>query len=316
MLVEPKQKCDEEIIRLRREMLNRKFNADSEASESLTELDTDTEERFRKLGMGWVGSYLLDTEPPPLAVERGWTAGKGPMDKMPFDLLLCTRPFAKEYEINLRNPHARFNFLPETRSFYIIGGSRSSLAQLTVNGNPAARQPYHLNQHSMQVQFGKLEYCFQWTEYAAKAEFIEARSRYVTRKLGGLPTADIDYEMPTPLATKRTMGGWTLGEALDAGVRGRVFFASNSSGNVATIKLVERNARNCHSVAQEIQILREVTDLARQSDEGERVVHVVEVIYTNDEDFDSKTPFDNVGIVLQPMTPNTFVDLLGTRSMG
>lgn len=67
---------------------------------------------------------------------------------------------------------------------------------------------------------------------------------------------------------------------------------------------------------EEIQTLQEVTDLAQRTDDGERVMRVVEVIYSNGEKFSSRTAFDNVGIVLQPMTPHTFGDLVGTRSRG
>ncbi|KAK3349739.1 kinase-like domain-containing protein [Lasiosphaeria hispida] len=169
----------------------------------------------------------------------------------------------------------------------------------------------------MKIQLaGKLEYCFQWTEFAAKDEFMERRRRYVAGALGGPPPANIDFEMPTPLPNKRVMGNWTLGDALGAGGHGRVFFASDPSGNVAAIKVVERTSRNCHGVDKEIQTLQEVTNFAQRSDDGERVLRMAEVIYSNGEEFSSKTAFDNVAIVLKPMTPQTFGDLVGTRSKG
>ena len=43
---------------------------------------------------------------------------------------------------------------------------------------------------------------------------------------------------------------------------------------------------------------------------------MTEVIYSNSEEFSSKKAFDNVAIVLKPMTPQTFGDLVGTRSKG
>ena len=48
--------------------------------------------------------------------------------------------------------------------------------------------------------------------------------------------------MPTPHPNKRTMGHWTLGDALDAGDREKVFFASNPLGHAAAIKIIERTA--------------------------------------------------------------------------
>lgn len=197
-----------------------------------------------------------------------------------------------------------------------MGCSRSTLAQLKVNGDTAAQRPYHLNQHEMKIQLDKLEYDFQWTESAGEDNFKEARKRYMAGALGEPQAASIDFEMPTPLPNKRTVGRWTLGNALGAGGQGRVFFASDSSGDVAAIKVVERTPRNCHLVDVEIQTLQRVTSLARRSDDDERVVRVAEVIYSNGEEFSSKTVFDNVAIVLKPVTPQTFGDLLGTRSKG
>lgn len=116
MLVEPEQICDDEVVRFRREIDRTKYDSNGEASETLTEPDTDTEKQLQELGMVWVGSHLLGLDSPPAVPERGWTAGKGPLEKIPIDLLLCTRAFAKAHDINLRNPHARFNFPIKTKA--------------------------------------------------------------------------------------------------------------------------------------------------------------------------------------------------------
>ncbi|KAF2969142.1 hypothetical protein GQX73_g4381 [Xylaria multiplex] len=316
MHVEPEPICDDEIVRLRREMERTKYDTDGEASETLTEPDTDTEKQLQKLGKVWVGCYLLGLGSYPVGPERGWTAGKGPLENVPIGLLLCTRSFAKSYNINLRNPHARFNFFPDSKGLYIMGCSRSPSAQLTVNGEAATRRPYHLNQHSMKILCDKLEYNFQWTEFAAKHDFKEARKRYMARTFGELAAANMDIEMPTPLPNNRTIGRWTLGEALGKGGQGRVFFASDRSANMAAIKVVERTSRNYHNVDKEIETIREVTNFAQKSDDEERILRMVEVIYPNGEKFSSKTAFDNVVIVLKPITSGTFADLVRTQSKG
>ncbi|KAK3331565.1 kinase-like domain-containing protein [Cercophora scortea] len=316
MLVEPEQVYNDEIVCLRREMDRTKYDTDGEASETLTEPDTDTEEQLRGLGMVWVGCYQLGLQFPPAVSERGWTVGKGPLDNLPVDFLLCTRSFAKLHDIKLRNPHSRFNFFVQNKGLFVMGCSRSPLAQLTVNGDAVTRRPYHLNQHSMKIQFDKLDYCLQWTDYAAESDFKHERGDYVASSLGGPAAVDSDFEMPTPLPNKRTFGRWTLGDALGAGGHGRVFFASDQSANVAAIKVVERTSRNCQSVDEEIETLREVTKLAQKFDDDERILRMAEVIYSNGEKFSSKTVFDNVAIVLTPMTPQTFGDLMGTRSKG
>lgn len=90
MRSEPEQICDDEIVRLRREMGHTKYDTDGEASETLTEPDTDTEEELRKLGMVWVGQYLLALEslPAPAGARisasqrsEGMDGGKGPLGK-------------------------------------------------------------------------------------------------------------------------------------------------------------------------------------------------------------------------------------------
>jgi hypothetical protein len=117
MLVEPEQTYDTEIVRLRREIEHTKYDTDGEASESITEPDTDTEKQLQELGIVWVGCYLLRLQSPPAVPERGWTAGKGPpLENLPIDLLLCTRSFAKSHSIELRNPHARFNSFLKARA--------------------------------------------------------------------------------------------------------------------------------------------------------------------------------------------------------
>ncbi|KAG6034679.1 hypothetical protein E4U41_006464 [Claviceps citrina] len=190
MVVEPRQICDHEIVRLRREMDRTKYENDDEASDTLTEPDTDVEEQLRELGMVWVGHYVLGFDAGPAVPDMGWTAGKGPLENMAIDLLLCNRSFAQRHGINLRNPHAHFNFSPGNSGFYIKGGSRSHSALLTVNGDSPARQPYFLNQHSMKIQLGgMLEYCFQWTEFANQDDFRESRMLYMASAFKRPPTA-------------------------------------------------------------------------------------------------------------------------------
>ncbi|KAL8941860.1 MAG: hypothetical protein Q9216_002004 [Gyalolechia sp. 2 TL-2023] len=96
MAVEPQQIVDSDVLRLRfeAERLVSSQNADAsdaETSESLTEPTTDTESNHRELGMIWKGLYLLSLESPLSVPDRGYTAGKGPLENTLIDLLLCTR---------------------------------------------------------------------------------------------------------------------------------------------------------------------------------------------------------------------------------
>lgn len=60
--------------------------------------------------------------------------------------------------------------------------------------------------------------------------------------------------------------------------------------------MVQRTSRNYHCVDKDIDTLREVTNLAQTSDDGKRIVRMAEVIYSNGEEFSSKTAFDNVAM--------------------
>ena len=318
MTVELQQAFDGDVLHLRleteRKVSQNAYLSDVETSDSLPEPDSDIEEQHQELGMIWPGHYLLTLESLPFVPERGYTVGKGPLENIPTDLLLCTKSFARWHGINLRNPHARFNFFPENRGLYIAGCSGSQSAQLTVNGESVRRRPYLLNQHSMNVRLDKLEYLFEWTEFAATDEFKKARSGYVISNLGGPPIVDID--MPTPLPNRRTMGKWTLGDALGKGGQGRVHLATHTSGDVAAIKFMERTSKNYGIIDAEVQVCKDVTAVAERRDDGERILRVVEVIYSKEEKFSFKTPFDNVAIVLKPMTPLTLADWVGFRGNG
>ncbi|MCJ1466001.1 hypothetical protein MMC07_004620 [Pseudocyphellaria aurata] len=318
MVVKASQIFDSDVLRLRLEDQRRVSQnagaSDAETSESLPEPDSDTDDQHQELGSIWTGHYELRLEDGPLTPEKGYTAGKGPLENIPMDLLLCTKLFAQRHDINLRNPHARFNFFPEHRGFYIASSFRSQLAQVTVNGETVQRQPYALNQHSMIIRLDKLEYTFQWTDYAATKGFIIDRSRYVTQSLGG--PLQVDFDMPTPLPNRRMMGRWTLGEALGAGAVGRVVLGTSSRGEVAAVKMMERTSKNSGIVDAEIQISREVTAFAENADEEGRILRVVEVLYSQDEKFSSMVAFDIVAVIVQPVTSGTLAHICGAKRTG
>lgn len=155
MVVEASQTFDGDVLRLRLETERRvsqnAYASDAETSESLTEPDSDTEKQHQELGNIWTGHYFLRLGSPPSAPDWGYTVGKGPLENIPLDLLLCTKSFAKLHGINLRNPHARFSFFLENRALYIASFSKSQSAQLVVHGDAVQRRPYALNQHSMNI---------------------------------------------------------------------------------------------------------------------------------------------------------------------
>ena len=186
-----------------------------------------------------VGYYLLRLQSPPAILERGWVVRKNLLENIPINLLFCTRSFVKSYNINFWNPYIQFNFFPKSKAFYIMGYSRSLLVQLMVNSNIAIQWPYYLNQYSIKILLDKLEYYFQWMEFAAKDNFKEVCRCYMARALSRLVAANIDVKMPTLLPNKRMMGRQILKDILSVGGYRRVFFALDQSANIAAIKVVE-----------------------------------------------------------------------------
>ena len=135
----------------------------------------------------------------------------------------------------------------------------------------------------MDIWFDKLQYEFQWTGFAATEEFRDIRKNYMTGAIGAFLNVDID--MPTPFINSRIIGKRTLGDPLGKGGQGRVFFASNPSGQTAAIKLMERTSKNHHVVDDEVQICKDVTAAAERFDDDKRILRVVDVIYLKNEKF-------------------------------
>lgn len=328
----PQQEYDDDVLRLRLEVERRhsQQDRDGETSDSLTEPDTDTEHGLREYGMIWIGHFVLGFEPAPSMPELGWMIGKVPIgsgivvqdlprnglpENIPgLDILLCTRSFAKKHSIDIRNPHARFSFARENRAFFIAGCSRSQLAQLAVNGDRVQRELFALNQHRMNIRVDKLEYILEYTDFAKTRTFVQKRLNYLTR-IAGAPNSVI-FEVPTPLRNTRTIGQWTLGEPLGRGAHGRVFLATNTKNEMAAVKMVERDSKAPRVVDNEIATNKAVTSLAEKWDDGGRIVRQTEILYFEGDKSSSKAAFDEIAIVLQPMTPQTFHDLVGARSKG
>lgn len=167
----------------------------------------------------------------------------------------------------------------------------------------------------MKIEFDKLKYVFQYTDWAMTPAFRRERDGYMTNARNG-PQA-INFEMPTPSPSVRTIGEWTLSKPLGRGGMGRVFLASNSKNQVAAVKVVEWNSGTKHSIDREIQTFRKLTALANERDAGDRIVRLLEVIgHPGDSHLSSSTPFQEVAMVMDPMTPLTLSNLVITGSDG
>ncbi|KAI1309551.1 hypothetical protein F5Y03DRAFT_392842 [Xylaria venustula] len=279
---------------------------DAETVVTVDELDSETEKNNEELRRIYTGHYFLSLDSAPDNPKRGYTVGKGILGNE-FDLILCTKDFATKYDIKLRNPHALFSFYKENRGFYIASGSKSLSTQLTLNGHPVQQHRHALNQHSMNICFDRLEYTFKWTDHAKEYIFMQNRSQYVTDHLGGPP--EVDVEMPTPLANTRTIGRWTLGQALGAGTYGRVFCAISSQGQIAAIKILDRTPDDYAVKNAEVRRCQELSEYAKEADTGGRLLRVIEVIADDHERPHYQPAFDQIAVVMEPIARETFHDL-------
>ncbi|KAI1133652.1 kinase-like domain-containing protein [Nemania abortiva] len=311
MSVAAEQEYQADVLRFRREM-ERKFN-ERATSESLTEPNTDTELEMRHLGMIWKGHYVLAFQPAPS--ELGWTAGKRSVERgSSADIVLCTSAFAKRYSLNLRTSHARFNFDLQNGAFFIASLTRSSLAEIAVNGEVVGRQMHVLNQHSMKIRVDSLEYEFRYTNFASTKGFLQIRKDYLATTLNA--SLSMTFDMPTPHKDTRTFGQWTLNNPLGKGSAGRVFLASNSKNQVVAIKVMECTSNSAGAVDKEVARCRDLTALAQKLDDGGRLVRLKEILDPREEASSSSAAFHEVALVLEPMTPVTLDELVGNQAMG
>lgn len=308
---ESEQRYHKDVLDFRREIERKPSGEDT--SDSLTELDSDNEIDSQHLGMVWTGCHTLQLQLPPSTPDMGWTAGRSSLEKGPYaDIFLCTKAFAKRHCPNLQSFHTRFNFDPQNRAFFIASITSSPLVGLTVNGDAVGRQMYALNQHSMKVRVDSLEYIFRYTDYASSKGFKEDRERYVSAISIESPVL---FDMPTPHLNTRTIGQWTLSGALGKGAAGRVFLGSNSKNEMVAVKVMEHTSKTRSAIDEEIIRCQDLTALAQEQDDGGRLVRLREIIDPR-ETSPSSSAFEEVALVLEPMTPQTFADLMGNRSRG
>ncbi|KAJ6257996.1 kinase-like protein [Drechslerella dactyloides] len=330
-LTNSEQEYDASVFRLKYEI----DHSTNESDESETEPPTPrtpSDEDGRAGGMIWVGCYEVGFDPRPLELEMGWTIGKGlrresaPLSSLPssmgeslsdcgsdVDILLCTRSFLKKYNVQIRGVGARLQFAQTNLALtLIIEKYRSQVSQVTVNDTLAEQRVFALNQHQMKIRFDKLEYQLEYTDYAQTKLYNRARIRYV--KNIGNPM--VPLELPSPPRETRTIGQWTLLRAIGrAGGTGKVFVASNTKNEMAAIKMSTVTDGLKTILDDEIATSKAITKLAEKWDEGVRIVRQIEVIRIPS-DFSYRNHPDEIAGVLQPLTPQTFYNLIFHNTVG
>jgi hypothetical protein len=275
-------------------------------SDESTEPDTDTEPRWKEDRSIWTGYYFFDFEPRPKGTST-WTVGKGRDDPTGVELKLSTTHSARDRQNGVHGKHAQFYFSPTT-GFLCIAKRAGLRAELSRNGKSLSGVSA-LNQDSIQLRIGNLEYNFQYTDYARTSKYENRRAEFVTAI-----TTKADTQMrlltPTPLPNARQVDRWTLGKPLGRGAAGKVYVATTSRNDIAAVKIMDRrDKRSAQQVEAEVSTLQALTKLAKGED-FKNILQLKDVIYeSGSAQFDPKR-FGDVFFVLEPCASFTFYDLI------
>ena len=268
----------------------------------------------------WNAHYTFTFDKGPKDPKIGWIAGKAQES----DLILATDESYKDISLDkIWLCNAVFNFRPQTGAFCIESDSSSSgnadVAEITVNGRLVTSNGHDLNQHSMNVRIGPFEYLFEYTPFASSERYEQSRKEHLPAIW---PTKiDDQFLMPAPMPQTRTMGPWTFNRPMGRGVFGKVYLASNSDSETVAVKMVLRKNRPESELELELRTeisnLKKLTQLAMDSNENGRIVRLKQILRLTDEtDTDVMFgPFEEIGFVLEPFTPNTFEDIIAANKL-
>jgi hypothetical protein len=169
----------------------------------------------------------------------------------------------------------------------------------------------------MKIRLGLLEYDFRYTQYANTGGYDTNRKTYMANELQVSHTA-ADYGLtPTPVGPPRTIGKWTISNPLGLGAFGKVHCLTDQSGRIAVVKVIQGKRRNPDKARQEIQVLKDLTLLAKTADDHGGLVRLEEVIHLDDDvSDDANAPFKEIALILQPCVYGTFEKLTTARPSG
>jgi hypothetical protein len=81
--------------------------------------------------------------------------------------------------------------------------------------------------------------------------------------------------------------------------------------------MIERKAMTADRVNAELTRYRDVTALAEDSEDGQRIVRLKETIYPGGtETYAPGSVFDEIALVLEPMAPQTLNNIIKARNQG
>jgi serine/threonine protein kinase len=182
--------------------------------------------------------------------------------------------------------------------------------QLTIDGVPVRRETRFFNKDSSIVGISPLHFKFAYTEHSRSEAFLEFRNRLCSEANSwndrdtSAPTLSLT---PTPAQQTQSIGQWTLSKELGKGGAGKVYPATNSSGDVVAIKVVERNKMSTAAVRTEINNMKSLTREAKK-DACMRISLLEEVI--GDMTSEITVTFRDIALVLKPAAYHTMGSII------
>jgi serine/threonine protein kinase len=254
-----------------------------------TSADEGTVSRRKDLYTLWTGCYIFK-----LSEDGRWIAGKGrPRSQLPGEGV----QFKLMHE-RIRGMHVRF-FLSDVGFIGIVPFSAAAQG-FTFDGVPVRREARFFNKSSSVVTIGSLHFEFTYTEYSRSEEFLRLRNQFCSQakswKDQDASTAALNLT-PTPAQQTQSIGQWILSKELGKGAVGKVYSATNSSGDVVAIKVVERNKMSTEAVWTEINNMKSLTQEAKK-DACKHVSLLEEVI--GDMTSEITAAFRDIALVLKP----------------
>lgn len=210
-----------------------------------------------------------------LEMDPIWLAGKGRRQNQPHDKGVQFRTDGP----GVHGWHVKF-VLSEKVGYLAVMPASHAARNLTVNGEPVESRLFHLNKDTFVIGIVDLTFRFTYTDYARSKEFTSLRAQYWSRlrdrRLMESDTAALSLT-PMPPKYALVIGRYVLAKEIGRGSAGKVYSATDDTGALYAVKVVERNKRTASSVAREVQVLNELADASRRAD-CPHILRLIEVI--------------------------------------
>ncbi|KAK4951062.1 hypothetical protein LTR66_013912 [Elasticomyces elasticus] len=250
------------------------FQPSSQHSSFVSTADTDPDaDQNAGSKMIWTGHYALSLDCVPEFPLVGWRAGKGRRwnkdETGDVDLLLSLRSWK-----NLHGNHASFTFDRDTGILCLAPNYTMILGATKVGGNMTMA----LNQAPTIIQFGSLQYKFEYT-VAPEDEEEHQKEKTNCFKLYLVAAPPHPLTPATPSNTDTTIGQWTLQGAAGRTRNDLIRAASHIDGTTAAFKKLDfQSEEKAAKSLKEVRLYQDITRRMRNESNGRFVMQFREFV--------------------------------------